>query len=357
MIFIKNLFFYSFLFLLTITSLSAKEDFRIENQPCALQEAFALPHAGCLKQKENGFIYLDVTNDFIKSVVPLLDYPGEIRVPPTAKRSVGAHISVFYEKEKIAPAELNSEFTFDIKEIRSFTNHTRDGLKKLWVIAVNSQELEQLREKYGCSSKLNGHDFHITLGKQMPSGPENWESSEVLSEFNFSNKPTEGLSSTGDFVKVDDKMVKTVLEDLGLNGVGQLKLKNNGFVYLDVNNQFIDNIAPLLPLEHEFEAVSTKPKKMGAHISAIHEDEMIGKEIWLLKEAGEWFQFEVKELRYIDRKTPSGNKRLWLLAVDAPGLERLRCSYGLKPKLQGHDFHITIGNELMDAEVLIPQAA
>lgn len=127
-----------------------------------------------------------------------------------------------------------------------------------------------------------------------------------------------------------------------------MKLKGNGFVYLDVSNQFIDDIWQQLPLQGEFAPVSTKPKKMGAHISVIHEDEMIGKEIWNLTEAGEWFAFEVKELRYVDRKTANGQKRLWLLAADSPALERLRTHYGLKPKLQGHDFHITIGNEQME---------
>lgn len=349
--YIKSLFIYFLFSLLITTSLSAKEDHRLECQPLAIEEAAALSHEGILKRKENGFTYLDVTNDFIKSVVPLLDLPGELRVPPTAARSVGAHISVFYEKEEVVPEELNTSFPFEIKEIRSFTNHTRDGLKKHWVIAVNSVELEALRVKYGCAPKLNGHDFHITLGKQMPAGVEGWEKIEAISSLVFSDEPTAGLSSEGDFVRVNDLDVQEVFKEIGTEGIGQLCLKNNGFVYLDADNQYIEKILSWLPLQGEFEPVSTKPKKMGAHISVIHEDEMIGHEIWELVEAGEWFTYEIKELRYVDRKTSKGKQRLWLLAVDSPGLERLRLKYGLKPKLQGHDLHITLGNEVVEFDI------
>ncbi|NGX46208.1 MAG: hypothetical protein K940chlam2_01394 [Chlamydiae bacterium] len=323
--------------------LEAREDHLVENQPAALEKALTLCYEGVLRQKENGFVYLDVSNEFVTEVTPLLELPGQLRVPPTSSRSVGAHISVFYEKEDVIPEELDEKFSFDVNEVRSFTMHTRDGLKKLWVLAVHSPELEMLRERNGCVSKLNGHDFHITLGKQMPAAAEGWENVEAISALNYEGEPTRGLESEGDFVTVEMDDVQEVLTDIA--GLGQLHLKNNGFVYLDVSNEFVTEITPLLPLEGSFTPLPTKAKQMGAHISVIHEDEMIGKQIWSLEEAGEWFTFEPKALRYVDRKTSSGAKRLWLLAADAPGLERLRTQYGLKPKLQGHDFHITLGCE------------
>lgn len=341
--FTKNILNYFAFFLTIFSPLIGKQDYQVENQPVAIEVAQTLSNEGILKQKDNGFVYLDVSNAFIDKIIPLLEYPGELRKRPTAARSMGAHISVFEEKEDIHPDELDSNFSFNVQEIRSFTMHTRDGLKKLWVIAVNSPELEQLREKYGCSPKLKGHDFHITLAKQMPSCAKDSENIESFSAFNFSDEPTLGLSSQGDFVTVENQEVLDTVAKV--NQIGQLHLKGNGFVYLDVNNQLIDEVVSQLPIQNEFEPVSTKPKKMGAHISVIYEDEMIGHEIWDLREAGEWFEFEVKELRYVDIKSVKGNTRLWLLAADAPALERLRTSYGLKPKLQGHDFHITIGKE------------
>jgi len=328
---------------------NAKQDHRVENQPTALEQALNITSSGVLKQKESGFVYLDISNEFITQVLPLLEYPGQIRKIPTSARSLGAHISVFVEKENIYPNELNSNFNFTIKEIRSFTMHTRDGLKKLWVIAADAPELEQLREKYGLPPKLSGHDFHITLGKQMPIGPEKISTIETVSSYNFSEEPTVGLYTQGDFITVENaEILETAAR---VNQIGQLTLKGNGFVYLNVDNQFIDNIVPQLPLQHAFDPISTSGKKMGAHISVIHEDEMIGHEIWELASTGEWFQFQTKEVRYVDRKTVKGKSRLWLLAVDCPALERLRQSHGLKPKLQGHDFHIILRTEQLEDEI------
>lgn len=342
-----NSFIYSFLLIiLSFQLLSAKEDYRIEDQPIALEEAMSIQPVGTLKQKSNGFIYLDVDNSYITDLIPLMEYPGEIRPRPTASKSIGAHISVFHEKEAVQPVELGKEFSFQIKDIRSFTLHTRDGLKKLWVIAADSPELESLRESYGLSPKLKGHDYHITMGKQMPTAPDGWQDKHEFSWLDLSNEPTEGLYTEGDFVTVEcPQVIETAHK---VNQVGQLCLKSNGFVYVDVDDAFVEEVVDLMPLEGEFKPTSTGPKKMGAHISVFYEDEIIGKEIWNFEDAGDWFSFEVKELRYIDR----GNSRLWVLAVDAPGLERLRKHHGMKPKLKGHDFHITIGHEKLEQETI-----
>ncbi len=342
----------SSLFILTalISPLCGKEDFTVEDQPNASLELFNLPNFGTLKQKENGFIYLDVDNGFINNIVSNLEIEGRLQPRPTASQSIGAHISVFHESEAVLPKELGSPFSFDTKEIRSFTLHTRDGLKKLWVVAVNAPELELLRDSYGLSTKLKGFDYHITLGKQMPTAPAGWETVETLSSFNFSDEPTLDLKTSGDFVTIEDS---EILKELAsIEQIGQLKLKSNGFVYLDVNNQLIDTIWQKLPIEGEFKALATDAKKMGAHISVIHEDEMIGKGIWNLLDAGQWFTFEVKEIRYVDRNTPKGQNRLWLLAVDSPALQRLRIHLGLKPKLKNHDFHITLGYEEIQVQNL-----
>lgn len=337
-------FFYSLILLTTLfTSLAAKEDYTVESQPFVMAEACSFSNQGILTQKQNGFVYLDISNAFITSLAPLVEIPGELKVPPTAARSVGAHISVFNETENIVPNQLGQAFSFQVKEVRSLVIHTRDGLKKLWVIAVDSPELEALRQSYGCSPKLKGHDFHITIGKQMPTGPEGWETRDSFAPQNFSASETIGLSKTGDFVTIDDKSILATAAKV--DSAAQLCLKNNGFVFLNVSNQFVSKIAPQLPIKGKFTPVSIKPKGTGAHISVMHEDELIGKGIWELSEAGQRFNFTVKELRYVDRKTAKGETRLWLLAIEAPALERLRQDYHLKPKLQGHDFHVTLGTE------------
>ncbi len=333
-----------------ITRLAQAVDYQVAHQPTAIECALQLPQEGILKQKTNGFVYLDVSNEFIKNIVPLLNHSGELRTPPMAKNSVGAHISVFHENEQITPKELGEKFSFQVVEIRNFTLHTRDGLKKLWVMAVHSPELEQLRQRYNCSAKLKGYDFHISLAKQMPTAPENWEKITAISHHVLATSHTEGLYTSGDFVPIEDKTILSLLTSE--EGMGQLCLKNNGYVYLKVNNLFIEKIVKHLPTTQPFIPVNTKPKSIGAHITVMLEDEMIGNEIWELQEAGTWFAFEVKELRYVERKTAKGKSRLWLLAADVPGLERLRRSYGLAPKVKNHDFHITLGSELLEQPYL-----
>lgn len=334
-------FFYAcacaFLF---ISPLQAKQDHTIEPQPHAIEKALSISQKDILKQKENGFIYLDVSNAFIEEIIPLLDIPGEIRPRPTASRSIGAHISVFHEDEAVAPRELGCAFAFEVKEIRSFTLHTRDGLKKLWVLAVESPELEALRASYGLAPKLKGYDFHITLGKQMPSAPAGYEQKTSLSIHNFTTEPTLGLEENGDFYVVENQKLIATAEKV--NQIGQLKLKSNGYVYLDVSNEFVERSIAFLSPHGAFSPTNTAPKKIGAHISVFYEDEMIGKEIWNLEEAGEWFTFDVKQVRYVQL---SNERKLWLLVADSPALQRLRTRYGLKPKLKGHDFHITLGYE------------
>lgn len=343
---IKKFLKLALVLLLVASPLLGKEDHRLEQQPVALELAVNIPGEGILKQKDNGFVYLDVSNDFIDNLVPMLNMPGELRKRPTATRSMGAHISVFYEKEEVVPVELGQSFSFEVQDIRSFSMHTRDGTRRLWVVSVVSPELEWLRQSYGCSALLKGHAFHITLGKQMPSAPFGWQDREYPSEFNFSNEPTLGMNEVGDFVPVENEQLIELASRV--DAIGQLKLRSNGYVYVDVDDSFVEELSPLLDVSENFEPLETGDRKLGAHISVFYEDEMIKHEIWDLEEAGEWFTFEVKALHYVDLKRSTGPKRCWFITVDSPALQRLRIKYGLKPKLQGYDFHITLGYEPLD---------
>lgn len=165
------------------TSLSlaafAAEDYQIENQPQVIETVVQIEQKGILKQKDNGYLYLEVSKDFIAQALPLIDVPGKI-VPPrhyTSKKGIGAHISVMYENEQISNEiweiqELGQEFTFTVMELRTVKLNKDNKMKKLWLIAVAAPELERLRESYGLSSKLKNHDFHITIGTQVPGKPE-----------------------------------------------------------------------------------------------------------------------------------------------------------------------------------------
>jgi len=165
----------------------AAVDYHVENQPQVIENVIQIPQRGILKQKDNGYLYVDVSNDFVALALPLIEAPGKI-VPPhhfTSSKGIGAHISVMYENEQIQNeiweiAELGQEFTFTIMEVRTVKVNRDNKMSKLWLIAVDAPELEKLRESYGLSPKIKGHDFHITIGSQVPH--INKEQAEVLQE-------------------------------------------------------------------------------------------------------------------------------------------------------------------------------
>lgn len=341
----KKIISFLSLFLMLIGSLSAKQIYVQQDQPYALATAQNLPNYGTLKKNAKGLVYLDVANEFIGSIANKLDLPGQIVSPSINPGAIGAHIPVFLESENIHPDELGTKIPFEVLAIRSAVIKTNNGLIKPWEINIHSFSLENLRQKYGCSP-VPKDDFYIRIGRQLPAAAEGSENIDTLSSYNFSDEPAQPLAEKGDFVTVlKEDMLSTAIK---VNAVGKLCIKKNGFTYVDIGNEYIESIVPLLPTKGEFKPLDTNPKALGAHVSVFYEDELISREIWTLEEAGEWFYLDIKELRYVDRKTPSGKQRLWLMAVHAPAIQRLRKHYGLKPKLQGHDFHITIGTEKLD---------
>jgi hypothetical protein len=117
---------------------------------------------GTLRRNDQGFVYLDIPDEQIFS---LLKYCGKtgIEPPPYFKEGMaGGHISVIAATEKTGQmAKLGQKFSFRISHADSFDW----GTKKIHLIAVACPELEQVRLEQGLSRRLSGdHDFHITYG-------------------------------------------------------------------------------------------------------------------------------------------------------------------------------------------------
>ena len=162
---------YCIAFLIVITSLfsplTAGEDYTREQQTEALVAAKTIESRGVLRQKKNGFVYLDVDNAFIQKVIPGIALPGKISPIKNGSKGMGAHISVITEQEVKrlgAPqvSEVGKIFSFHVIEVRSFIVQGT----KLWALIVEAPELTSLRRIYGLEPELKGHAFHITLGKQ-----------------------------------------------------------------------------------------------------------------------------------------------------------------------------------------------
>lgn len=131
-----------------------------------------LPMEGKLIVKSDGFGYLKVDDGYIHRLFPMLGLKKEgFKEPPyfRSRKAPGAHISVFYENERVVPEEVGQYFRFELKQIViiKLSDNTRYA-----VLQVKSPELEKLREKYGLSPKLFGHDFHISLAKKVSSRNE-----------------------------------------------------------------------------------------------------------------------------------------------------------------------------------------
>jgi hypothetical protein len=169
----KKLFSYFLVFLLIGGSFSSwAADTPAVAETSTWEDALAyakthLPQEGCLAIKSDGFGYLKVDDNYIHALFPMLGVKEEgYKEPPyfRSQEAPGAHISVFYEDENVIPEEVGQTFPFTLKQI-VIVAPTKTT--KYAVLQVDSPELEKLRQKYGLSPKLHGHEFHISLAKQV----------------------------------------------------------------------------------------------------------------------------------------------------------------------------------------------
>lgn len=135
-----------------------------------------------------------------------------------------------------------------------------------------------------------------------------------------------------------EDVVQYARESLPLEG--QLLSNADGFGYIKVDDQYIHTLFPLLGLEEEgfkkppYFRTEDAP---GAHISLFYVNESIKPE-----ELGQTFHFELKNIVIAH---PSKSTSYAVLEVESPELEALREKYGLEPKLQGYEFHISLAKK------------
>jgi len=130
---------------------------------------------GKLKRTKDGFVYVDVSNRIIDALYGMLNEKN-IQKPPYGNKSynsVGAHISVLNSEESDTIEdfdEIGSDIPFYMGDVYSTEPEGWDEMERVWFIQVDSEELENIRQKYGFSKKLNGHEFHITFAIRRKSG-------------------------------------------------------------------------------------------------------------------------------------------------------------------------------------------
>lgn len=60
------------------------------------------------------------------------------------------------------------------------------------------------------------------------------------------------------------------------------------------------------------------------------------------EEVGQYFHFELKQIVIVK---PTKDTSYAVLQVESPELEKLREKYGLRPKLFGHEYHISLAKK------------
>ena len=125
---------------------------------------------GVLKKTPDNFYYLDIPESFASGLYSMMEEDAD--KPPYNLKSfnnVGAHISVigtdeFKDNNIEKIKEVGKEFNFTIGDVVSLNPEGWDEMKKVWFLQIKSKELEDLRESYGLSRKVDGHEYHITFG-------------------------------------------------------------------------------------------------------------------------------------------------------------------------------------------------
>ncbi|MCH9621404.1 MAG: hypothetical protein S4CHLAM20_08240 [Chlamydiia bacterium] len=126
-----------------------------------------LPIAGTLKQDARGFIYLDIANEYITSIIPFFN-DASIDMPPyfQGKFIHGAHISIATpdeEKKLYSPLPIGEVFSFSITGCFRATPLFDIKNKFAWYLTVASEELEEIRKSMGLSALPNDETYFITV--------------------------------------------------------------------------------------------------------------------------------------------------------------------------------------------------
>lgn len=139
------------------------------NNHALIDAALKLDNVGCLIKNEANLIYLDIDDNYIHQLLPLLG-DKKIKSPDYFNEHlIGAHISVVYPDEikLIADKDLGGKHHFKIKE--AYT--AKLDLKNYYVLTVDAPSLLELRRKYALPDLLSfkdyGVEFHITIGVRV----------------------------------------------------------------------------------------------------------------------------------------------------------------------------------------------
>ena len=125
--------------------------------------------------------------------------------------------------------------------------------------------------------------------------------------------------------------------------IGKLKKTKDNFVYIDIPDELMNGLFNLIEDKGEKPPYNQKSfNNVGSHISVIKIDEFNDNNLNNIKEIGKEFSFQLGELKSLNPYGWDEMDKVWFLTVISPELENLRKKYKLTPKIDNHEFHITI---------------
>ena len=133
-----------------------------------IQSAKLLVSRGKLAIFDNKFVYVQVSDDYVHQLFPLLEDEHIIK-PDYFGEKLGAHITVIYPEEykKLDEKDLGVEHSFLVKELIA----ARINQKIYYALWVESPSLQKIRKKYDLPDLLcfKGYQigFHITIGAKV----------------------------------------------------------------------------------------------------------------------------------------------------------------------------------------------
>jgi len=130
---------------------------------------------------------------------------------------------------------------------------------------------------------------------------------------------------------------------------GRLYVSKSGWLMLSVPNALVRGVfdalvAPgaELPRTGILNVPNVTEDALNAHISVMTADEVKKVGADKITERGHTFRYALGGIKEIPVRNIDGVSRVWAIQVASPELTALRKSYGLSPKPNNHEFHITV---------------
>lgn len=123
----------------------------------------------------------------------------------------------------------------------------------------------------------------------------------------------------------------------------ELKQNDQGFVYLDVPDEKLFSLNKL----YKDLGMELPPYfgsgRAGAHISVMSKDELPNGMRLRSEDIGKVYTCHITHMDAVQNQGSKGSQKVYFLGTRCSKLESLRKNYGLTPRIEDHDFHLTFG--------------